>query len=86
MKPKAEKRVSPPLKRPEVQDFQAIEAWSSSQWIFSSERGGRTITRGEPFDPAKPLKRSLPPALQISSAAYHTNKKVYPSPFTSRQP
>jgi hypothetical protein len=32
-----------PLKYPEVQDFQVTESWSSSQWIFSSDSGGRTM-------------------------------------------
>jgi hypothetical protein len=87
MKPKAEKCFSPLLKYPEVQDYQVAVSWSSSQWNFSREGGGRTITRGAPFDPDEPLKRSLPPARQASSGTYHTNEKVNTSPFTtSRQP
>jgi hypothetical protein len=43
MKSKAEKCFSLALKYPEVQDFQVTVSWSSSQWIFSSETGGRTM-------------------------------------------
>ena len=43
MKSKAEKCFSLPLKYPEVQDFQVTVSCSSSQWIFSSESGGRTM-------------------------------------------
>jgi hypothetical protein len=43
MKSKAEKYCSPPLKHPEGEDFQVTVSCSSSQWIFSSESGGRTM-------------------------------------------
>jgi hypothetical protein len=43
MKSNAEKCFSLPLKYPEAQDFQVIVSCCSSQWIFSSESGGRTV-------------------------------------------